>query len=61
MTSGPRPTFRLPDLVSRGKTVIVISHDDRYYDTADRIIKLEDGKLSSDQKKGSEEREAARL
>jgi putative ATP-binding cassette transporter len=44
------PTFKrvfytelLPDLKARGKTVIVISHDDAYFDSADRIIKLEDG------------------
>src|SRR5882724_2214680 len=35
----------LPELKSRGKTVIVISHDDRYYHVADRVIKLEDGQL----------------
>jgi putative ATP-binding cassette transporter len=33
----------LPELRARGKTVFVISHDQRYYDTADRVIKLEDG------------------
>ena len=49
------PTFKqtfyhslLPELKARGKTVIVISHDDRYYDVADRLIKLEDGKLEYD-------------
>ena len=30
---------------ARGKTVVVISHDDSYYDVADRIIKLEYGKV----------------
>lgn len=35
----------LPELKAKGKTVIVISHDDRYYDVADRIIKLENGKV----------------
>lgn len=39
----------LPDLKARGKTVIVISHDDRYYNLADRVIKLESGKLEYDQ------------
>jgi putative pyoverdin transport system ATP-binding/permease protein len=38
----------LPELKARGKTVIIISHDERYYDVADRIIKLEDGKLEYD-------------
>jgi putative ATP-binding cassette transporter len=36
----------LPDLKARGKTIIVISHDDKYYYAADRLLKLEDGKLS---------------
>lgn len=35
----------LPDLKARGKTIIVISHDDRYYHLGDRIVKLEDGML----------------
>jgi putative pyoverdin transport system ATP-binding/permease protein len=38
----------LPELKARGKTVIVISHDDRYYYVADRIIKLEYGKIEYD-------------
>jgi len=46
------PTFKdvfyrqlLPELRVRGKTVLVISHDDRYFDVADRIVKLENGKI----------------
>jgi putative pyoverdin transport system ATP-binding/permease protein len=35
----------LPELKAKGKTVIVISHDDRYYNVADRIIKLENGQV----------------
>ena len=35
----------LLELKSRGKTVIVISHDDRYYGIADRIVKLDYGKI----------------
>ncbi len=38
----------LPDLTARGKTVIVISHDDRYFHVADRILKLDYGKHVSD-------------
>jgi putative ATP-binding cassette transporter len=38
----------LPDLKARGKTALVISHDERYYRVADRIIKLEYGKIESD-------------
>src|SRR6185503_5673634 len=43
----------LPELKSRGKTIIVISHDDRYYYLADRIFKLEDGKLTCDDRVAS--------
>jgi len=35
----------LPELKERGKTVIVISHDDRYYHIGDRIVKLDYGKI----------------
>ena len=38
----------LPELKARKKTVIVISHDDRYYDVADRILKIENGQLRYD-------------
>jgi len=40
----------LPDLRGRGKTLIVISHDDRYYDRADRIVKLVDGRIELDER-----------
>lgn len=33
----------LPELKRRGRTVVVISHDDRYYHLGDRIIKLDYG------------------
>jgi putative ATP-binding cassette transporter len=35
----------LPDLKARGKAVLVISHDDRYFGVADRLLKLEQGQL----------------
>lgn len=35
----------LPELKQMGKTVLVISHDDRYFHLADRILKLEEGLL----------------
>jgi putative pyoverdin transport system ATP-binding/permease protein len=38
----------LPELKARGKTLIVISHDDRYYGVADRIIKLDYGAIEFD-------------
>jgi putative ATP-binding cassette transporter len=51
------PTFRrvfytelLPDLKRRGKTLIVVSHDDRYFDAADRIIRMDAGRIAEDRK-----------
>jgi putative pyoverdin transport system ATP-binding/permease protein len=38
----------LPELKAKGKTIFVISHDDRYYHVADRIIKLDEGLVVSD-------------
>jgi putative ATP-binding cassette transporter len=35
----------LPSLRARGKAVVVISHDDRYFDAADRIYVIENGKI----------------
>ena len=35
----------VPELKSRGKTVLVITHDDKYFHLADRLIKLDYGKL----------------
>lgn len=58
------PSFRalfyeeiLPGLRDRGKLVIAISHDDRYFNLADRIIKLDYGKIEYDHRplKSSEE------
>ncbi|MCQ6259204.1 cyclic peptide export ABC transporter [Pseudomonas sp. Q11] len=46
------PTFRrifytelLPDLKRLGKTIIVISHDDRYFDVADQLVRMEAGEV----------------
>lgn len=36
----------LPELKARGKTVVVVTHDDRYYHLADRVVKLEYGTLT---------------
>ncbi|HYQ83356.1 MAG TPA: hypothetical protein VEP28_05045, partial [Rubrobacter sp.] len=38
----------LPELKSRGKTVIVISHDDHYFHVADRLVKLDSGKIDAE-------------
>jgi putative ATP-binding cassette transporter len=35
----------LPALKARGKTVVVITHDDGYFHVADRCLKLEEGQL----------------
>jgi putative ATP-binding cassette transporter len=35
----------LPRLKAKGKIVIVVSHDDRYFPTADKLISLEEGKI----------------
>ena len=41
-------TQLLSELKQRGKTVLVISHDDHYFHVADRIIKLDYGRIESD-------------
>jgi putative ATP-binding cassette transporter len=38
----------LPELRARGKTVVVISHDDHFFGVADRILKLDYGRLEYD-------------
>jgi putative ATP-binding cassette transporter len=37
----------LPELKARGKGVVVITHDDRYFHLGDRVIKLDYGKVVS--------------
>lgn len=37
----------LPKLRERGKAVVVISHDDRYFDVADQVVTMEYGSLLS--------------
>jgi putative ATP-binding cassette transporter len=46
------PVFRrvfytelIPDLKRKGKTVIVISHDDAYFECADRLVQVAQGRL----------------
>ncbi|MCA6119164.1 cyclic peptide export ABC transporter [Bradyrhizobium sp. WSM 1738] len=50
------PAFRhifytelLPDLKRMGKTMIVISHDDRYFGVADHLVRLRHGKIVADE------------
>ncbi|MCF5723653.1 cyclic peptide export ABC transporter [Pseudomonas syringae] len=49
------PTFRrifytelLPDLKRLGKTIIVISHDDRYFNVADQLVRMEAGRVMAE-------------
>ena len=42
----------LPGLRARGKTVFVISHDDRYYHLGDRVVRLEYGRTLEDRRNG---------
>jgi putative ATP-binding cassette transporter len=41
-------TKLLPDLQRRGKTIIVISHDDQYFYLAERVVKVDYGRIVSD-------------
>jgi putative pyoverdin transport system ATP-binding/permease protein len=38
----------LPELRASGKTILVISHDDRYFGLADRVLKMDFGQLVGD-------------
>jgi putative ATP-binding cassette transporter len=40
-------TQLVPELRARGKTVVVITHDDRYFHLGDRVLKLEDGHVAA--------------
>ena len=35
----------IPSLKAQGKTIILVSHDDKYFDTADRIVRLRNGQV----------------
>ncbi|HEX8145060.1 MAG TPA: cyclic peptide export ABC transporter [Pyrinomonadaceae bacterium] len=43
----------LPELKARGKTVLVISHDDQYYYVADRLLRLNYGQMDYDRRMDS--------
>jgi putative ATP-binding cassette transporter len=45
----------LPALRDRGKTVLVISHDERYFHMGDRVLQMDYGKLAADQPLSREE------
>ncbi|MEM5014508.1 cyclic peptide export ABC transporter [Niallia taxi] len=53
-TADQDPEFRLffysnllPDLQKKGKCIIAVTHDDRYFSFADKVIKMEMGKIIS--------------
>ena len=43
-------TQLLPELQANGKTIIAITHDDRYFGIADRVVKLDYGKVVDSQR-----------
>ncbi|EPN56769.1 pyoverdine ABC transporter, ATP-binding/permease protein, partial [Pseudomonas syringae pv. actinidiae ICMP 19096] len=50
------PAFRrvfytelLPELKQQGKTIIVISHDDRYFYIADQLVRMQAGRIEVEQ------------
>ena len=60
------PTFRhlfytelLPELRAKGHLLVVISHDDRYFHLADRVITMQAGKIVEDKARESQESLAA--
>jgi len=40
----------LPRLKREGKTIVAVTHDDRYYHIADRLIVLREGFLTEDKR-----------
>lgn len=44
--------YLIQDLKSRGKCIIAITHDDRYFDKADKILKMENGEIVDIDNKG---------
>ena len=44
----PFLTIFLPKIRALGKTVVAVTHDDRYFNYADRIIKFEYGEIIED-------------
>ena len=40
----------LPELRAGGKTIVVVSHDDQYFDSADRLIRFAEGRVVEDRR-----------
>lgn len=49
----------LPELRAKGKAVLVISHDDRYFHLADRLIRMENGQVVAIERPGDQEAPAS--
>lgn len=49
----------LPELKARNKAIVVISHDDRYFHVADRIVVMEEGRVARTHTVSAEERRQA--
>jgi putative ATP-binding cassette transporter len=54
------PSFRhlfytelLPELRAKGHLLVVISHDDRYFHLADRVVRMQAGRIEDDQRQGA--------
>jgi len=45
----------LPSLKEQGKTVIVVTHDDKYYHLSDRVITMKDGNIIDEGQHGPED------
>lgn len=52
LAADQEPAFRqrfyeeiLPELKAQGKTIVAVTHDDRYFGIADRVLRMEAGKL----------------
>ena len=48
----------LPSLKARGKAVVAITHDDRYFDIADKVIVMADGEVTRIELPHARERES---
>ncbi len=41
----------LPELKAQGKTIVAVSHDDRYYHLADRLLRMEYGRVVAEERR----------